>query len=89
MHPGGSGVHAIWDVAHDEQYRAPGVRTVVDLRSEHEIELAPSALHEATEEDRGREDAGLGRTKWLSTSPAQTAGPRGDDHGRPSETGES
>lgn len=47
-HPGASEMNAIWDVANGEQYDALGLRTVVDLRSEHEIALAPSAWQAAT-----------------------------------------
>lgn len=46
--PGASEMHAIWDEAHADVYLALGVRTVVDLRSEDEMEMTPSAWHRAT-----------------------------------------
>lgn len=48
VHPGVSARHAVWDAAHASHYQALGVRTVVDLRSAHEADSAPSAWAAAT-----------------------------------------
>lgn len=46
--PGASEVHAIWDEAHAAHFRALGLRTVVDLRTDVEVAAAPSAWERAT-----------------------------------------
>jgi protein-tyrosine phosphatase len=48
VHPGVSARHAVWDAAQAGHYQALGVRTVVDLRSDHEADSAPSAWAAAT-----------------------------------------
>lgn len=47
-HPGASEVHAIWDAANAAHYAALGLRTVIDLRTPRETEVAPSAWRVAT-----------------------------------------
>lgn len=46
--PSGSEFTAIWDAAHSAHYEALGVRTIIDLRSAHEVESTPSAWALAT-----------------------------------------
>jgi protein-tyrosine phosphatase len=48
VHPGAGARHAVWDAAHAQHYQGLGLRTVVDLRSEHEAGSAPSAWAAAT-----------------------------------------
>ena len=49
--PGASSVHAIWDAAHADHYEALALRTIVDLRSDDEVDAAPSAWRRATGAD--------------------------------------
>lgn len=44
----GSGAESVWDALRAEEYRRLGLRTVVDLRSDHEADLVPSAWARAT-----------------------------------------
>ena len=44
----GSGAETVWDEAQAKEYRALGVRTVVDLRSEREAGVVPTAWGHAT-----------------------------------------
>ncbi len=48
---GGSHLHAVWDQARAEPFERLGLKTVVDLRSDHEAEKVVSAWHAATGAD--------------------------------------
>lgn len=46
--PGADEALGVWDVAHAEDFARLGLRTVIDLRAPRELEVDPSAWHEAT-----------------------------------------
>lgn len=41
-------VQGVWDEAHADLFRALGLRTIIDLRAEHEVRKTPSAWQRAT-----------------------------------------
>ena len=49
--PGAAAAHSIWDEAHATHYEALRLRTVIDLRSDGEVDATPSAWARATGAD--------------------------------------
>ncbi len=49
--PGAASAHSIWDEAHATHYEALRLRTVIDLRSDGEVDATPSAWARATGAD--------------------------------------